>query len=416
MTARELVAAGRKKTPHLVLWMIVGLAGGVFAGLYWNVLYLLLEGSQRISGWGLLLLMPAAGLAIGWIITRLGDPGEISLIVDNIHFRGGRLDVRNNPSMILSSLLSIASGGSAGPEAPMVQVTGSFGTWFADRLGLRGEALRTLSIAGMAAGFTALFGAPLGGAIFALEILHHQHVVEYFEALLPAVIASCSGYVVFAAVTHLGFGPTWVFPLLTANEIADFGLILLFGFLGAACGWLFVTVFRGIGRTFERIPGPFFLKTGFAGLLLGTIAFVMPLTRFFGHDEVARVVTEPLTVPALGALILLKMIAISVTIAGGWRGGIIIPLFFIGACLGKLAILVLPGQINPALAMVGVMAGINASVTRTPISTAILLAKLTGTGALTPILFASLAGFLLAPRTPLIRAQLKRPPSGSPLP
>jgi H+/Cl- antiporter ClcA len=60
----------------------------------------------------------------------------------------------------------------------MVQVTGSLGTWVADRLKLKGEDFRTLSLAGMAAGFTALFGAPLGGAFFALEILHHQHVLS----------------------------------------------------------------------------------------------------------------------------------------------------------------------------------------------------------------------------------------------
>jgi len=75
--------------------------------------------------------------------------------------------------MILASLVSISAGGSAGPEAPLVQVTGSFGTWVADRLQLEVN-LRSMSLAAMAAGFTALFGAPLGGAMFALEILHHQ--------------------------------------------------------------------------------------------------------------------------------------------------------------------------------------------------------------------------------------------------
>jgi H+/Cl- antiporter ClcA len=75
----------------------------------------------------------------------------------------GRLATRENPSMILSSLLSIASGGRAGSEAPMVQVTGAIGTWFADHFHLQGEAFRSLSIARMASGFTVLFGAPLGG-------------------------------------------------------------------------------------------------------------------------------------------------------------------------------------------------------------------------------------------------------------
>lgn len=72
--------------------------------------------------------MPLAGLFIGLVIHLLGNPGEIALVVDNIYLRGGRVDTRENPSMILASLASISVGSSAGPEAPLVQVTGSFGT------------------------------------------------------------------------------------------------------------------------------------------------------------------------------------------------------------------------------------------------------------------------------------------------
>src|SRR5690606_37140080 len=118
----------------------------------------------------------------GLIIYFIGDPGEIQLIVNNIRFKGGRLDPKNNLSMILSSLLCISSGGSLGPEAPLVQVTGSTGSWIARKLKFKGEDVRSLSIAGMASGFTALFGAPLGGSLFSLEILHHKYVVEYYQA------------------------------------------------------------------------------------------------------------------------------------------------------------------------------------------------------------------------------------------
>ena len=391
---------------HWVLrWAIVGTVSGVAAGLYWNVLELMTHGLQQFKGVSLLIVMPLAGLVVGLVIHFLGNPGEIAAIVDNIHFRNGRLDPRKNPSMILASLVSISAGGSAGPEAPLVQVTGSFGTWLADRLKLKGEDLRSMSLAGMAAGFTALFGAPLGGAIFALEILHHQHVLEYYEALMPAIVASCASYLVFAAITHLGIAPTWHFPQYHLDNIDDFAFAILYGIIGTMAGWIFMSIFRACDRLFARIPGPIYLRTTLAGLGLGSIAALFPLTRYFGHEELNEVIS---TSPAVFLLVIAgaKMVAISMTVTGGWRGGFIIPLFFTGACIGQAVAALMPG-LNPALATICIMAALNSAVTRTPVSTTLLLTKLANVSPLTPILFASLIGFFLAPKVPLIASQLK---------
>jgi H+/Cl- antiporter ClcA len=100
------------------------------------------------------------------------------------------------------------------------------------------------------------------------------------------------------------------------------------------------------------------------------------------------------------------MLAISVTVTGGWRGGIIIPLFFTGACIGKAVAFTIPG-LETELAMICTMAALNAAVTRTPVSTTLLMAKLTGLSQFTPVLFASLVGFFLAPKVPFIASQLK---------
>jgi H+/Cl- antiporter ClcA len=350
--------------------------------------------------------MPLAGLVVGLAIYFLGNPGEIAAIVDNIHFRGGRLDASKNPSMLLASLVSISAGGSAGPEAPLVQVTGSFGTWVADRLKLQGEELRSISLAAMAAGFTALFGAPLGGAMFALEILHHQYVVEYYEALLPAIVSICFSYLVFAGITKLGIAPTWHFPHYHLNNIDDFALAIFYGIIGAIAGWIFMSIFRGCDRLFARIPGPIYVRTTVAGLGLGLLAALLPLTRYFSHHELETVLDSNFTATFLLTLAFAKMLAIASTVTGGWRGGFIIPLFFTGACIGKALAAFIPG-LDPALAIICTMAGLNAAVTRTPISTTLLLTKLTAFAPFTPILFASLVGFFLAPKVPLIGSQLK---------
>jgi H+/Cl- antiporter ClcA len=400
-----------KKNPFnisrwVLLWAIIGVVCGLFAAFYWLVLESITHRLEVFTGPSLLIVMPLAGLFIGLVIHFLGNPGEIALMVDNIHSRGGRLDTRENPSMILASLASISAGGSAGPEAPLVQVTGSIGTWVADRLKLQGENLRSLSIAGMAAGFTALFGAPLGGAIFALEILHHQHVLEYYEAILPAIVSSCASYLVFIVITRLDIGPTWNFPQYQLDNIDDFATAILYGFLGALAGWLFILIFRLCQHLFASLPGPVYLRTTLAGLGLGILAALFPLTRYFGHHELNSIIGAGFSPFTLLSLACVKMLAISITIGGGWRGGIIIPLFFTGACLGKAVAFTIPG-LEPVLAMICTMAALNAAVTRTPVSTTLLIAKLTGINSFTPVLFASLVGFFLAPKIPFIASQLK---------
>src|SRR5690606_6552740 len=112
-----------------LLWAFLGLIGGVIAGLYWIVLEFLTHRIAFFTGWQVIPVMALGGLLAGLVIHFIGDPGEIPLIVNNIRFNKGKLDPKNNPAMILSSLLCVASGGSLGPEAPLVQVTGSTGSW-----------------------------------------------------------------------------------------------------------------------------------------------------------------------------------------------------------------------------------------------------------------------------------------------
>jgi H+/Cl- antiporter ClcA len=390
-----------------ILWALLGLLGGIIAGIYWIILGYLTEGMAWFTGWLVIPVMALAGLLAGLIIHFIGEPGEIQLIVNNIRFNKGKLDPKNNPSMILSSLICIAAGGSLGPEAPLVQVTGSTGTWMGKLFRLKGEELRSLSIAGMASGFTALFGAPLGGSLFALEILHHKHAVQYYRAIIPAFVASCFSYIVFAIIVQMGFGPTWELPSYELVDKFDFAYAVLFGIIATVVGWAFIFCTKFFKNGFEKLKVPIYIKTCIGGILLGTIAFYLPLTRYFDHFELNELLTRDSTLQFLIALLIFKIVAIAVTVTSGWRGGFIIPLFFVGATLGLIIHHFIPG-VNLSLTIVSCMAAVNACVTRTPMSTTILLATLTGFAYFIPILFASLTGYFLAPRIPFISAQMDK--------
>jgi len=389
-----------------LLWAFLGLIGGVIAGVYWISLEFLTHTLALFDGWKVIPVMTVGGLLAGLVIYFIGDPGEIQLIVNNIRFNKGKLDPKNNPSMIFSSLICIASGGSLGPESPLVQITGSTGTWLGKLFRIKGEELRSLSIAGMASGFTALFGAPLGGSLFSLEILHHKYALEYYKAIIPAFVASSFSYLVFTIIIQLGLGPTWDLSAYEYSGIYDFGYAVLFAIVGAALGWGFIFCTKFFKTIFEKRPIPIYLRTMIGGIALGIIAFYFPITRYFGHHEINELLSGDFSLKLLFAILFFKIIAISITVTSGWRGGFIIPLFFVGATLGLILHQLFPA-INMTLAIVSCMAAINACVTRTPMSTTILLATLTGFGHFIPILFASLTGYFLAPRIPFIGAQME---------
>lgn len=259
----------------------------------------------------------------------------------------------------------------------------------------------------MASGFTALFGAPLGGSLFSLEILHHKHAVEYYQAIIPAFVASCFSYLVFAIIVHLGIGPIWDLPAYEMADKFDFVYAVLFAIAATIIGWGFIFCTKFFKSAFEKLSVPIYIKTLTGGMILGVIAFYLPLTRYFGHHKMNELLMSDLSINLLMIILIFKIIAIAVTVTSGWRGGFIIPLFFVGATLGLILHQIFP-SISLSLTIISCMAAINACVTRTPMSTTILLATLTGFAYFIPILFASLTGYFLAPRIPFITPQMKK--------
>ena len=277
----------------------------------------------------------------------------------------------------------------------MVHLTGSVGTGLHRWLKLPERMVRPLTFAGMSVGFATLFGAPIGSAVFALEI-PHKRGMEYYESLIPAMIGSLVGYGVFALLTHHGLGPVWAFPGYQLIHWLDLIRATAVGLAAGLVAIAFIGLIRAAKRGFAALHLPMVLKCALGGLILGLLAWRVPQSRFFGEsvvDEIAH--GSSLTVGVLLALALTKMIAVSVTLGSGWRGGIIIPCFLVGACLGRAFSLLVPG-LDPTLAMVCAMAAVNIAVMKVPLGTVLVLVTMTGINAIAPIALAGMAAFLVS--------------------
>jgi H+/Cl- antiporter ClcA len=387
--------------------LVIGAAGALMGFAYLSALRALQHvlGPEHSGPWLHLVVMAMVGLVIGLIKRFLSNPGEMELLVDNIHVMGGHDDLRGSlRSLVPVSLLCIAAGGAAGPEAPLVQTTGTLGTWVAKRWGFSVENTRVLTITGMAAGFTVLFGAPLGAAIFALEILHRQGL-EYYEALLPAVLGSLCGYGVFVLATGLGLAPVWVFPAAEPIHSLDLAWALAAGVAGAGVAIVFTYLTIGLRRIFETMP--MIMRSTVGGIVLGLLALLSPFALKFGEFQLGQLLTAHPVATFFIIAAIAKMIGASVTVSSGWRGGFIIPLFFIGAALGRLWHLALPST-NEVMLMAALMVAINTGVTKTPLGSTLVVTEMAGLPLLPTTIIAAIVSLLLTSQVGLIHSQRRR--------
>lgn len=298
------------------------------------------------------------GLLVGLTLRWLGLPGEVALVIDKIH-DPGRLDWRQTPAMLVTSLLSITAGGSAGPEAPLVQIIGSFGSWLSDRLKLSAELTRLLTFCGMSAALSAFFGAPLGGALFALE-LPHRRSLEYYEAIIPAIVSAICSFTVFRMMTGMavsgGIYHLPAYPHLTWIHLVQAAIL---GAIGSSVAIVFIYLFRSVKYLIQPIAHHTILLAALGGLAIGLIAMSFPQTLFFGEEQIETILLgtgASLGVTMLLAIALAKMLAIACTLHAGFRGGLFFPLFFIGAAVG-LAVSIAVPQFPAAISIICMMAG-----------------------------------------------------------
>jgi CIC family chloride channel protein len=362
------------------------------------------EGSVHAIGypgvWWLVLLVPALGGLISGVIVFTWAPEAEGHGTDALirAFHRGAGQIRGRVPLIkaVASIITIGTGGSAGSEGPIAQVGAGFGSFLARLLRLTPDERRLLMLAGAAGGIGAIFRAPLGGALFACEVLYMTAAMES-AALLPCLSSAIVAYSTFAL--FITPKPIFVVPALEFHGLLE---LPLFGILGLACagvGWLYVRVFYGLrDRLFRPLPLPRQLKPAIGGLLLGAMALVFPQLMTGGYGWVQwgaiglpgslampgeRAFQPGMGVGLLLGLALLKTVATGLTISSGGSGGVFGPSIFIGGMLGgaigQMLDGALPGlDLNPAaFALVG-MGGFFAGVSKSPLASIVMVCEMSG--------------------------------------
>ncbi len=384
------------------------------------------ELAGALQPWLLLVVPTVGGLLCGLIVYTLAPEAEghgtDAAIAAYHHQRPIRFLV---PYVkIVASAITLGSGGSGGREGPIAQVGAGFGSFWAGLLRLGPSERRILLAAGMAAGISAIFRAPLAGALFAAEVLYWSPEFEP-EVIIPAGIASVIAYSTFGAI----FG--WQ-PLFTVGQTLSFTdpLHLLPYLLLAICmavlAMLYTRSFYGVTYLFRKLPVPRHVRPAIGGFLTGLVGLVLWFVCA-GNTQVLSVMSfgygvlqdamqaQPvgMGVGVLLAVALGKIMTTSLTIGSGGSGGVFGPSMVIGGCgggaLGLLLHDVWPDLVpSPASFVVVGMAGFFAAAAKTPFSTLVMVGELTGNyGLLLPTLWVCTIAFLLSDRQSIYSSQVE---------
>ena len=384
----------------------VGVGGAVVGAAYLLAFHLLQHvlWPDHWTNAGELLVLPAVGIAVALLARALGSPGNVELLVDNIHVSGAAPSVRALRSLVPMSLLTISAGGAAGPEAPLVTTCGSLAGLLARKRTLSARDARCLTIAGMAAAFTVLFGTPLGSALFALEILHRRGM-EYHEALLPSIVGALSGLGCYVVLTRNGLEPIWHIP--GSQSVREVDLLWAVG--AGVGGALIAVVYTGltyvVRRAFHALPT--LSRPVVGGLALAALAFWTPYALTYGEAQTTHVLAVQIGAGVLAVALVAKLIASTVTLASGWPGGFIIPLFFVGAAAGQLVHHAFTSSSTVVMCS-ALMAAALVGVTKTVLGSTLVVTGMAGLQLLPTTLLAAVVALMLTSSVRLIHTQRER--------
>ncbi|SOE63778.1 chloride channel protein, CIC family [Burkholderia sp. D7] len=368
-----------------VLAFVVGIVTGLGAiifraliGLVHNVLFLGQFSFTYDTGhftpaapWGaLVILVPViGGIGVTWIVTKFAPEAKghgVPEVMDAIYYKGGAIRPVVALAKSISSALAIGSGAAVGREGPIIQIGSALGSTFGQFIRMTAGQRITLVAAGAGAGIAATFNTPIGGVLFATELMMPEISVNTF---LPVAIAT--GTATFVGRLFFGAAPAFFVPVhlgAIPNEPSSAFTFVLYALLGAITGIAAAILIRSLHwaeDAFERIPNPY-LRHGLGMLIVGSMMYALWLTASHYYVEGVGYATIQATLYGQlsgGAFLLLlalcKTIATSVSLGSGSSGGVFSPSLFIGATLGasfsSLITAIVPGApvSAPAFAMVG---------------------------------------------------------------
>lgn len=348
--------------------VIVGsVAAGFLISLDWAVEYV-----SSFSSWRYLLILPALLFSLYFvrILAPEASGHGTEKVIDAVHRNAGIIDIKVVPVKLIATIVTIAGGGSAGKEGPCAQIGAGLMYGLSRIFRLDESDRKKLVICGISAGFSAVFGTPITGAVFGVEVLFVGQM--FYDVLLPSFI---SGIVSCFTAAYLGAGHLPEFainvPLLAP------GLIVWSLFAGLFFGTISVfhiECLHAVDKKFKSLKLPEWQKPLLGGIMLLTIGALFGGQYLGLGMETVDVAIRGGNIPY--AAFALKSLAMAITLSCGGSGGVLTPTLFVGAAAGSLFgnIFGLDPSITSALGLVGVLAG----STNTPIASTILAMELFG--------------------------------------